>query len=1163
MIQITQDSEFMTNLLAANPVPAGKHFAVIQDQNSNPAVFSLGEDSKLNLIINQNGAPTLVDYGALCQITKDVQAFSVQQSSVDQSIFITVVADAGQNQSAMYILVNMTPQNLLSPSPSNIIAVGNLFPQVYDVFLSDFSTSVGNMKFPLMCLSMAPAGAITKMSQLGQLDVSQNPDGSLSFSLDTSWRLPTDPIEIMCLSFGQCPVGAGVFILYTASDGTHIQFRTLGDDPFASDSLAPAGALCIDSYVNPTTTFSELAVGGDVITNFDYHQYCVPNSPGTPVVTGDSSLGMTDIHVAQADNNITFWYTTAANGVHYYSAPLSALNTGQLIQLLDDGEGGRISTMMAAQEAGGSLLVDTLVSADQTGMLTLLQCASDTGMWQAVPFFAPSATNNIEVPSFTLRFTAATDDSTQPVQNCQLHIVASGAVAAISNGARTTIDQEGRWYQADTVGAVSIIVSSSDMASFTFQVDQFQAQGQPAVSLQSLVLNPNAKMNAKLATITSGNDLLKAKTQSGQLLIDTGTVSQDDANTAAQVLTELNKSQILLGAPSYTLRKLTSERKFYNPQGITPVILCGRLPDTAEATAHLIKSLSVSSWYDPWGVWSWIKDKAKQATSYIVTVVGKAVSFAVTLAGQVYKFVLDSVEAVGKAITWVFDKIKVGLEKLIDFLGFIFNWGDILTTADSIVAVVNAALDYGTDQIPALKALESSWLDSLRNAMGQQTAPVPTAAGSEMKDPEETSTMDQTKNSVSLNWTAYQASYGGLATNSSVGLTATSAPAAAASSLGSVAAPQDVTLHDLWNDMNQIFSTVEHDFVDLGQDVANLFNPNTKSTDVYNQISNQILTTAIDTVQNVTDLALDALSLALTQLRAHGNKPIQIPIFSFLWKQISGGRDFTVFNAFALLLAAPTTVIYKLVVGRAPPDLRSIDKATFAAYVNGTLGDDEKSLAITRTQILELLGWGSLFALQLEMYFQALSTLAKAKDETIDSMVMCFSMVVVIKGWPVAGQKDMSYRRMVWFLDLGNLVVFSTSNLVGWKFGIPRTSRAPIVSVCAGLTAVPSFILKILYNTDAESGGVLARHITEDALGMIRAWLSAIKECATDPRIMQTAQKASYVCMGLQFVLMFVDLYLEAPINVLGSGDGSMKLRLSAATTRMPPANMRHMLKRE
>jgi hypothetical protein len=351
----------------------------------------------------------------------------------------------------------------------------------------------------------------------------------------------------------------------------------------------------------------------------------------------------------------------------------------------------------------------------------------------------------------------------------------------------------------------------------------------------------------------------------------------------------------------------------------------------------------------------------------------------------------------------VFDKIKVGLQELIDFLGFIFNWGDILTTADSVVAVVNAALDYGTDQIPALKTLEAGWLDSLRDAMGLKIAPVQTAAGSEMKDPEETPAMDQAKNSVSANWTVYQASYGGLATNSSIGLSARSDPAT----------PQDVTLKDLWDDMVKIFATIEHLFLDFGQDLASLFNPATTSTDVYNLMTNQIIATALDTVQNVTDLALDALSLALTQLRAYGNEPIEIPIFSSLWKVITSGRDFTVFNAFALLLAVPMTAIYKLVVNKAPPDLRSINKAIFAAYMNGTLGDDEKGLVITRKQILEFLGWGSLFALHLEVYFQTLSSLAKAKIETLDSMVMCFNVVLVIKGWPVAGQNDMVYRWMV------------------------------------------------------------------------------------------------------------------------------------------------------
>ena len=39
----------MKNLLAANLVPVGKRFVAIKDQESNPGVVSLGQDSKLNL----------------------------------------------------------------------------------------------------------------------------------------------------------------------------------------------------------------------------------------------------------------------------------------------------------------------------------------------------------------------------------------------------------------------------------------------------------------------------------------------------------------------------------------------------------------------------------------------------------------------------------------------------------------------------------------------------------------------------------------------------------------------------------------------------------------------------------------------------------------------------------------------------------------------------------------------------------------------------------------------------------------------------------------------------------------------------------------------------------------------------------------------------------
>lgn len=93
---------------------------------------------------------------------------------------------------------------------------------------------------------MSPAGSVTQSSQLGYLDISANGGGGFDFSLDTSWRLATDPIQILSVTFGTCPLGQGAFVLYTASDGSHLQFCTFQGTGFVSEMTCPSGKLHIE-----------------------------------------------------------------------------------------------------------------------------------------------------------------------------------------------------------------------------------------------------------------------------------------------------------------------------------------------------------------------------------------------------------------------------------------------------------------------------------------------------------------------------------------------------------------------------------------------------------------------------------------------------------------------------------------------------------------------------------------------------------------------------------------------------------------------------------------------------------------------------------------------------------------------------------------------------
>jgi phage-related protein len=47
--------------------------------------------------------------------------------------------------------------------------------------------------------------------------------------------------------------------------------------------------------------------------------------------------------------------------------------------------------------------------------------------------------------------------------------------------------------------------------------------------------------------------------------------------------------------------------------------------------------------------------------------------FVVKIAGKVKEFVLDCIEKICEAASWVWEKVKVGWNKLVDFVGFIFN----------------------------------------------------------------------------------------------------------------------------------------------------------------------------------------------------------------------------------------------------------------------------------------------------------------------------------------------------------------------------------------------------------------------------------------------------------------------------------------------------------
>lgn len=78
--------------------------------------------------------------------------------------------------------------------------------------------------FPLIFLAFKRPDRIASEEDLGLVTSSTNGNG-YDLTLDTSWRLATNPKRIIDVAFGTCQLGDGAFVLYESSVGNKLQFK--------------------------------------------------------------------------------------------------------------------------------------------------------------------------------------------------------------------------------------------------------------------------------------------------------------------------------------------------------------------------------------------------------------------------------------------------------------------------------------------------------------------------------------------------------------------------------------------------------------------------------------------------------------------------------------------------------------------------------------------------------------------------------------------------------------------------------------------------------------------------------------------------------------------------------------------------------------------------
>ncbi|KAL7934280.1 hypothetical protein V8C35DRAFT_327196 [Trichoderma chlorosporum] len=953
MVTIKQDSELMTNYVSANPIPAGQRFAVFRDANMDPGVFSLSEDSYLYLISIINGKATKVDFGSVSGIVPSgtkVQAFAVVQAP-DSTLDICIATPGANNTSSSFtLLYGVTFAELSGPIPASKIFRGASFPTVDHIYMSNKSTDT-KRTFPLVMVAFQRPDRLASTEDLRFVQFSQN-----QATLLGPWSLATNPKRIIDVVLGTCALGDGVFVLYESFTGSScIQFKFFTGSTMVVEPICPAGATCISSYVDPTSHQSILLVGGQTITAFKSSEYCSPTGKGTVINTSDQVSGLKGLHVTLSGQTLRFWYTTNADAVHYYTAQSTALSNGTVIPLLAEGKGGQISGLLSLKSADGTdqTLVSSLLSVDEYGNLVLLQQDSVSQLWQTYPFWSASDLNVMEVKGFMLRMhaTATTSDEASLIPGCWLRVSTSGVVRCTVNGRYASLGPTGQWYQTNAKGVLNIQLQSDDASCFVFSADAYRAAkpGSPETPLQTPVLDPSVKMIMKLDDVQTPEDVRALKKKDGTYLVPSN-ASDDDVKSAVTSIKGLVDQ--------------TRQNQGKNQQLLQSFKAFSLSAASGREMDHFVKFSIGGTLKD---LWYFVEDKVEEAVdwgaNFVENEAGKVWQFIVKIGDEVFTFILDTASVIVRAVVWVFKKLGVFFQDIIDYLGYLFSWGDILATADSITAGFNAALDYGQHLLDTTEITVDTWLEELRatikaqlpalqnqNYNGASTASKSLKSKAALETTAATTTDESdedVKSDVAYNWSTYYFTYGGGTTNAVVNDNTTPG-----------SAEDDIVA--IWNDVQDELNTIVDLCTNIAKDFLNFFDSgeyDIKALMV--KISGDLIDSIIDSLKILGDIIFKSVALGIKLIKTLSNASVDIPVIGWLWKKIAGNRPFSLLELVALLIAIPTTVLYKARANKAPPKLAGrLTADTFGQYVSGTadpaLSKDVTNFALATATGLEL-----------------------------------------------------------------------------------------------------------------------------------------------------------------------------------------------------------------
>jgi hypothetical protein len=687
---------------------------------------------------------------------------------------------------------------------------------------------------------------------------------------------------------------------------------------------------------------SDIYVGGQgihLIKSFDVLQVVANGGsiPLTTVASPEAAPNVQDLIVGEApDSSVSVW-SLLQNGDLLTIKRISATDAwGEPLRL-------RVGVQAIAPVHGDEHLTTSLLTVYANGQASYLARDANQGIWQERPLAVanPEEVTKITCYGTTLRVLS---EGNLPQPRTKVKVSTSVLSSVVLNGCAVFIGPNIFFeLETDANGTVSLFdrVKSLTPAIYRFEIDGFT---------ECIDVNPASGMHERFQSM-SADELRSAtiSTPNGEepLLPErfrTGT-DRNQVDAIAGGLSNLTK---LTNSPNEVVAgvSLVSPGAEFSstikPQSLPNNYKWGIQTDSEgvrslldEDIDRLINSSSVGEFFENLGdtivdFFEGVGHAIEEGVTFILHKVAEseAFQFICKIGNTVKNFIVETAEQIGSAMTWLWNQVKTGIEKVWEFLKFAFNWQDILRVRDLMVESTDVAL----------KQLEGS-IDTIKNSIGDTFDKVVSEVNQWKNLDNNSSSVDSSANSATVSQmnSKHQDKSDQANGNSVVSWVMdkiqdlsdeiiefddfdVGSDAIAVVTEFTEGIVKD-TSDELLNSFEQLSTTVQNIFGENGPDFDD-FNIDKIKALIVN-IGAEVLETILQIVKKIVLRVLDLLKGLIAFVRKLLFANIRFPFIEKLVELVTGGllevdTSFRIIDGFALLCAIPTTIGYKIFFGEAP-----------------------------------------------------------------------------------------------------------------------------------------------------------------------------------------------------------------------------------------------------